>query len=205
MSSPKALEDAIRTGQAAMENLIAQQKQAAIDECDELFAANIRQQKRLVKSLTTASLTDTPVGSVQSLVVGILSRFNSAKCEKLNKGFENIIVVEQTLNALLGEHSEARARLLYNLLSSWKEDPMPEIVAAVEKLRRILDCTNDSTVHTKPSCGPCQYDLFRRHQLMHANRGRIDRFEQCKGTDAGRTANNASNVSTMIYDWSIGS
>jgi hypothetical protein len=41
MSSPEALEEAIRAGQGAMEGLIAQQKQAAIYERDELIASNM--------------------------------------------------------------------------------------------------------------------------------------------------------------------
>jgi len=126
-----------------MEGLIAQQKQTAIDECDELIAVNTRQQERLVKSLTTASTTKTPVGTVQSLVMRTLSRSNSAKRERFNSGFQNILMVEQVLDGLREEYSEARAKLLYNLLSSWKKGPAPEIVAAVKELREVLDCTHD--------------------------------------------------------------
>lgn len=94
MSSEKALEDTIRAGQAAREIVIAQQKRVAIEERDELAAANMRQQKRLVKSSTTANSTETLVGSVQSLVVATLSPSNSAQNKKLKGGLKNTLLVE---------------------------------------------------------------------------------------------------------------
>lgn len=124
-----------------MDSLIAQQKQAAVNERDELIAANQRQQERLVKSVITANSTETPVGTVQSLIIGTLSRSNSTKRDRLNTGFRNILEVEQALDDRRDDFSEAHAKLLYKLLSSWKKNPTPEIVAAVERLRGVLEST----------------------------------------------------------------
>jgi formate dehydrogenase maturation protein FdhE len=139
MPSHKALEGAIRAGQAAMDSLIAQQKQAAIEERNALITASTRQQERLAESLTTINSTDTPIGTVQSLVIGTLSRSSSAERERLRKSLRNILKAEQALNERRDEFSEARATLLYELLSAWEKDPTPEIAAAVEGLREVLE------------------------------------------------------------------
>lgn len=70
-----------------------------------------------------------------------MSRSNPEKCERLTQGLENILMIEQALDGLREEYSDARAKLLYKLLSSWKKDPTAEVDAAVKELREVLDNT----------------------------------------------------------------